>query len=32
VPVAEALERARQSPANDATIEGILLAEEAGLI
>ena len=32
VPVAEALERAREPPANDATIEGILLAEEAGLI
>jgi ADP-ribose pyrophosphatase len=32
VPVAEVLERARDPPANDATIEGILLAEEAGLI
>ena len=32
VPVAEALERAREPPANDATIEGLLLAEEAGLI
>jgi hypothetical protein len=30
--VAEVLERARDPPANDATIEGILLAEEAGLI
>jgi ADP-ribose pyrophosphatase len=32
VPVAEALELAREPPANDATIEGLLLAEEAGLI
>ncbi|MFC7229214.1 NUDIX hydrolase [Salinirubellus salinus] len=32
VPVAEALELARRPPANDATIEGLLLAEEAGLI
>jgi ADP-ribose pyrophosphatase len=32
VPVEEALERARQPPANDATIEGLLLAEEAGLL
>jgi ADP-ribose pyrophosphatase len=31
IPVADALERARRPPANDATIEGILLAEEAGL-
>jgi ADP-ribose pyrophosphatase len=32
VPVAEALELARETPANDATIEGILLAREAGLL
>jgi ADP-ribose pyrophosphatase len=32
VPVADALKRARQAPANDATIEGILLAEAAGLL
>jgi ADP-ribose pyrophosphatase len=32
VPIDEALERARADPANDATIEGILLAREAGLL
>jgi ADP-ribose pyrophosphatase len=32
VPVDEALERARAEPANDATIEGILLAKEDGLL
>jgi ADP-ribose pyrophosphatase len=32
VPVEEALDRARESPANDATIEGLLLAREAGLL
>jgi ADP-ribose pyrophosphatase len=32
VPIAEALDRAREPPANDATIEGILLAEDAGLL
>ena len=32
VPVSEALDLARQSPANDATIEGLLLAREAGLL
>jgi ADP-ribose pyrophosphatase len=32
VPIAEALERARTDPANDATIEGILLADEEGLL
>jgi len=32
VPVSEALSRARTAPANDATIEGILLAREAGLL
>ncbi|WP_332897869.1 MULTISPECIES: NUDIX hydrolase [unclassified Haladaptatus] len=32
VPVDEALELARKEPANDATIEGILLAKEEGLI
>jgi ADP-ribose pyrophosphatase len=32
VPVGEALERAREAPANDATIEGLLLAESEGLI
>ena len=30
VPVAEALEVARADPANDATIEGLLLARESG--
>jgi ADP-ribose pyrophosphatase len=32
VPVAEALEQARASPANDATLEGLLLAEHEGLL
>jgi ADP-ribose pyrophosphatase len=32
VPVDEALDRARAEPANDATIEGILLAKEDGLL
>jgi ADP-ribose pyrophosphatase len=32
VPVGEALERARAQPTNDATVEGILLAREEGLI
>jgi ADP-ribose pyrophosphatase len=32
VPVDEALELARDPPSNDATIEGILLAAEAGLL
>lgn len=32
VPVTEALERARAEPANDATIEGLLLAEHDGLL
>ena len=32
VPVAEALARAREAPANDATIEGILLARADGLL
>ncbi|MFW5896073.1 MAG: NUDIX hydrolase [archaeon] len=32
VPVADALERARANPANDATIEGLLLAREEGLL
>jgi ADP-ribose pyrophosphatase len=32
VPVSEALELARASPANDATIEGLLLAREADLL
>ncbi|WP_255152397.1 NUDIX hydrolase [Halorarius halobius] len=32
VPVDEALERAREAPANDATIEGILLAQADGLL
>ncbi|WP_135663634.1 NUDIX hydrolase [Halorhabdus rudnickae] len=32
VPVADALERARADPANDATIEGLLLAREEGLL
>jgi ADP-ribose pyrophosphatase len=32
VPVAEALDRARAEPANDATIEGLLLAQQDGLI
>ena len=32
VPVAAALDRARAAPANDATIEGLLLAREADLL
>ena len=32
VPVEDALERARSEPANDATIEGLLLAEHDGLL
>jgi len=32
VPIDEALERAREAPANDATIEGILLARADGLL
>ena len=32
VPVEEALDLARAAPANDATIEGLLLAHEAGLL
>lgn len=32
VPVDEALETAREEPANDATIEGLLLAAEAGTL
>ena len=32
LPVEEALDAARQAPANDATIEGLLLAREAGLL
>ncbi|SDJ20074.1 ADP-ribose pyrophosphatase [Halovenus aranensis] len=32
VPVEDALDRARAEPANDATIEGILLAEHEGLL
>lgn len=32
VPVAEALERARSEPANDATIEGLLLVEQDGFL
>ena len=32
VPVEEALERAREGPANDATINGLLLAKEDGLL
>jgi ADP-ribose pyrophosphatase len=32
VPAGEALELARSAPANDATIEGLLLAERAGLL
>lgn len=32
VPVEEALERARAEPANDATMEGILLAQADGLL
>ncbi|AWB28218.1 NUDIX hydrolase [Halococcoides cellulosivorans] len=32
VPIDEALDRARADPANDATIEGLLLAAEEGLL
>jgi ADP-ribose pyrophosphatase len=32
VPIEEALERAREPPSNDATIEGILLAQADGLL
>ncbi|MFA9417335.1 NUDIX hydrolase [Natrinema sp. HArc-T2] len=32
VPVSEALERAREQPTNDATLEGLLLAKEDGLL
>lgn len=32
VPIEEALERAREQPSNDATLEGILLAQADGLI
>lgn len=32
VPVDEALETAREEPANDATIEGLLLGDEAGVL
>ena len=32
VPVEDAFERARENPANDATIEGVLLAEREGLL
>ena len=32
IPVEEALDRARAAPANDATIEGLLLAREEGLL
>jgi len=32
VPVADALDVARRDPANDATIEGVLLAKEEGLL
>jgi len=32
VPVADALDVARRQPANDATIEGVLLAREEGLL
>ena len=32
LPVEEVLDAARQAPANDATIEGLLLAREAGLL
>ncbi|RZV11796.1 ADP-ribose pyrophosphatase [Natrinema hispanicum] len=32
VPVDEALERAREQPTNDATLEGLLLAKEDGLL
>ena len=32
VPIEEAVERAREEPANDATISGLLLAKEDGLL
>lgn len=32
VPVADALDQARASPANDATLEGLLLADQEGLL
>ncbi|MFC6904811.1 NUDIX hydrolase [Halalkalicoccus tibetensis] len=32
VPVEEALERGREEPTNDATVEGLLLAREEGLL
>ena len=32
VPVSEALERAREQPANDATLEGLLLAKADGML
>ncbi|QCS41057.1 NUDIX hydrolase [Natrinema versiforme] len=32
IPVSEALERARERPTNDATLSGLLLAKEDGLI
>jgi len=32
VPVEEGLERAREQPANDATLEGLLLAKEDGML
>ncbi len=32
IPADEALDRAREEPANDATIEGLLLAKEEGLL
>lgn len=32
IPVEKALETARKEPANDATIEGVLLAQQAGLL
>jgi ADP-ribose pyrophosphatase len=31
VPVEDALDRAREQPTNDATLEGVLLGREAGL-
>lgn len=32
VPIGEALEIAREPPTNDATLEGLLLAEHEGLL
>jgi ADP-ribose pyrophosphatase len=32
VPIEDAIDRARQAPANDATLEGLLLAEHDGLL